>query len=849
MSISKDLVDVIKTSNKKGTKAYDTQATVTRVEGSTVWVHIPGGVDETPVKKTVSAKEGDIVQVRVSSGNAYLVGNASAPPTDDTTALLATEYARTANAAAESAVQASKTAGEAAAYAVEAADSVRGIAEAAETNASIAKASAENASEYASRALGNLSTVQSVTETINWITQHGTMAPTEDTELDPTHVYFVQDNDGDYVVAGTRYRVVTEPKIEEIGTYYELSIDQSLNNYVATHLALTDEGLYIISDNGEWKVLIASDGVYIIDPNNKNVAKYQNMITLGKDDGTQSAQILDYHSIRLFDKENMSKYSRGQADAQPYFWVSDLRDENGRCEINMYKEFPSDSMSIGDIKYITFDYYAVNSSYSVETLLVDSDWDPTLPPTPDIDDPVDISSWFDVSKTLAMCSLTANSNYQQVEGKRVWCVIRYISNDEDLKVYTLGTRERTPLDAYYDIKPGGHSFSAGIDLTADGECSQAFGRWCVAKGHYSHAEGSGTSAKDYACHSEGSGSDANGNISHAEGNATGADGDSSHSEGYYTKAKGDASHAEGHHATSEGGSSHAEGLYTEAKGYASHAEGSYTNATGYAAHTEGYKTRTNANYTHAQNRETVAGYSSQTAIGKFNKNQAEAAFEIGNGTSDDNRSNAFVVDWDGNVVAKGMAGMIQMYAGTTAPKGWLLCNGTNVSRATYPELFAVIGTTYGEGDGSTTFTIPDLRDRFPVGAGTSYALNGKGGANTVTLTKEQSGLPAHGHGFTQPKIPNHTHNVGSGRQIVTRSTHADGVGEKGAASGTAFYAPSINKSDNWYGSANTASSGGGGACTGGSVTNHSGADASSAHENRPPYIGVNFIICTGKTAF
>ena len=115
MSIEKELVDVIKSAGSKETKPFDTQATVTRVEGQTVWVHIPGGVDETPIKRTISAKEGDVVHVRVSGGSAWLMGNASSPPTDDTQALLATDYARSAGAAAESAVQSAKTAGEAAA--------------------------------------------------------------------------------------------------------------------------------------------------------------------------------------------------------------------------------------------------------------------------------------------------------------------------------------------------------------------------------------------------------------------------------------------------------------------------------------------------------------------------------------------------------------------------------------------------------------------------------------------------------------------------------------------------------------------------------------------------------------
>jgi microcystin-dependent protein len=60
-------------------------------------------------------------------------------------------------------------------------------------------------------------------------------------------------------------------------------------------------------------------------------------------------------------------------------------------------------------------------------------------------------------------------------------------------------------------------------------------------------------------------------------------------------------------------------------------------------------------------------------------------------------------------------GVINMFAGSTAPLGWLICDGSAVSRSTYSDLFSVIGTTYGEGDGSTTFNLPDLRGRIGVG--------------------------------------------------------------------------------------------------------------------------------------
>ena len=83
--IKNDLMEALSASKPK-TQAYDTEAKVVRVEGNTAWVHIPGGVDETPVALTINASEGDTVRVRVGGGTAWLVGNDTAPPTDDTLA-------------------------------------------------------------------------------------------------------------------------------------------------------------------------------------------------------------------------------------------------------------------------------------------------------------------------------------------------------------------------------------------------------------------------------------------------------------------------------------------------------------------------------------------------------------------------------------------------------------------------------------------------------------------------------------------------------------------------------------------------------------------------------------------
>jgi len=86
-----------------------------------------------------------------------------------------------------------------------------------------------------------------------------------------------------------------------------------------------------------------------------------------------------------------------------------------------------------------------------------------------------------------------------------------------------------------------------------------------------------------------------------------------------------------------------------------------------------------------------------------------------------------------------LTGVVQMYGGTAAPNGWLLCNGTAVSRTTYASLFAVCGTTYGTGNGSTTFNVPNFSSRMPIGVGTGSGLTARTlgtsyGAETSTLT-------------------------------------------------------------------------------------------------------------------
>lgn len=200
---------------------------------------------------------------------------------------------------------------------------------------------------------------------------------------------------------------------------------------------------------------------------------------------------------------------------------------------------------------------------------------------------------------------------------------------------------------------GAYSHAEGSVTEAIGLYSHAEGDASVANGAYSHAEGGAVtgSSGSYA-HAEGGGH-ANGVSSHAEGGAT-ANAPYSHAENDGT-ASGPRSHAEGNATTDVGGDyAHAEGGGTASDEYA-HAEGLATTASGKRAHAEGLNTTASGYNSHAQNIGTKAASDNQTAIGKYNIEDANDDFAliVGNGTADDARSNALTVDWNGNVEAAG----------------------------------------------------------------------------------------------------------------------------------------------------------------------------------------------------
>lgn len=154
------------------------------------------------------------------------------------------------------------------------------------------------------------------------------------------------------------------------------------------------------------------------------------------------------------------------------------------------------------------------------------------------------------------------------------------------------------------------------------------------------------------------------------------------------------------------------------------------------------------------------------------------------------------------------AGCVMPYAGRNTPNGWLPCDGSLVSREEYSTLFAAIGTTYGAGDGSTTFALPNLQGRFPLGVSGSHALGSTGGSEKVALTVNE--IPAHKHSvsLTRGSADNDVYG------LTASEAYRGNVLVTIGGTSVVLY---------------TGNTGGGG-----------------SHNNMPPFITLNYIISTGK---
>ena len=280
-----DALRMAKALNDDSGQTYNSiYATVGRIDSDgTIWVRFTGSNTETPVEGSfASVAIGEIVEVVVEGGRAKIKGNYSNPSASisyanriNDNAIQAVNDASAANTAATAAQDSADAAAASAASAVSSAETAAGAAEQAVSDAADAKAAAESAQDSAGEAfdsaqsaLAQLGFIEDVVGVLNWISEHATYVQTTDTEVEPGKFYFSK--------SGDIYSFVVNPtgNPAQQGWYEVDDIDDTVSNYVASHLVLTNSGLYVISDSSKYRVLLASDGMKVYDPSGNLVSTF-----------------------------------------------------------------------------------------------------------------------------------------------------------------------------------------------------------------------------------------------------------------------------------------------------------------------------------------------------------------------------------------------------------------------------------------------------------------------------------------------------------------------------------------------------------------------------------------------
>ena len=191
-------------------------------------------------------------------------------------------------------------------------------------------------------------------------------------------------------------------------------------------------------------------------------------------------------------------------------------------------------------------------------------------------------------------------------------------------------------------------------------------------------------------------------------------------------------------------------------------------------------------------------------------------------------------------------GSLIMWPSVAIPTDWKLCNGDAISRTTFATLYSLIGTTFGVGDGTTTFNLPNYKNRMPYGADTVAVGATGGSANAVVVSHNHTGTtgvdsPDHTHNFsatTSGQSVQHTHNM-TKYTGVNASGGTAYVGDDSGSGPAGTIDTSVNSVDHTHTLSGTTSGRSNGHFHSIATDGVSGTNA-----NLPPYLGINFIIKT-----
>ena len=537
MSLEKGFIEAIKEATKEGKTAYDTVAKVRRVKDGTAWVHIDGGVDETPAELTINANKGDLVRIRVSGGKAYLIGNSTDPPASGQALLVigkntqeVVDILKANNITAKTAVIEHLEANDAIINRLKLEKLDVDLANI--TNATITNLRAGNAEVDGLNAYyANIDGANILEAFIGQVFNKNAMI--EDaivTTLDATGRITAVRINADYINANTlkANRIIF---LGADGLFHQLNENgetrlpdqtdsNSLNGSVITAESITADKL-TVTDLSAFGADIA--GLKLEDSSIHTYGKDSPYSTvegwyIGTADGGGGLQDNDGDIIlsadgRDFDtrSERYNGFTIGNAEEYMRFAGGVLEIKSRDLDANFLKRS----------EYLTQTKYTFGRRMSGTTV----------------------------------------ANWSVEEGQD--------NEASGLSSHAEGT---------FSKATGHMSHSEGYHSEASGTGAHVEGNWSVASGDYSHAEGiEGKATGDYA-HAEGYFSEASGEAAHAEGRGTAASGYYSHAEGKDADAVGNYSHAEGYYTAANGESAHAEGRETRASGKASHASGGYTAA-------------------------------------------------------------------------------------------------------------------------------------------------------------------------------------------------------------------------------------------------------------------------------